>query len=264
MSLTLSDLRKSPHWSHSSLNQLLRICQLQWYFQRVERREQNSTPLSLLLGSAYHNAAAFITSNRITGEFDTLEDAQEIFTESFLLECRAAKKLNIDQAEWEHHNRIGRLCVETLYHNWTAAGLTGVNKAVSVDLGLSKPLIAEYDCVGTENGRTVIYDFKTAARRWPKTKCQDDLQAGFYSLAHWRETGEIPVFKYLVVTKKEKPDFDEHVTVKTEEDFERLMALIQLADRIVNAGVFMPNESFYCGGCGYQDYCKHQWHKVAA
>ncbi len=28
-----------PHWSFSSLNQILNICSLQYYFQRVERIE---------------------------------------------------------------------------------------------------------------------------------------------------------------------------------------------------------------------------------
>lgn len=54
----LEEYRKQPHWSFSSLNQLLNICSLQWAFQRVDRKARAFTSVNLCFGSAYHRTMA--------------------------------------------------------------------------------------------------------------------------------------------------------------------------------------------------------------
>ena len=69
----MQDLRKMnrPHWSFSSLNQILNICSLQYFYQRVERLKPAFTPLPLSFGSAMHRTLEYI--NRCRMEEGSLE-----------------------------------------------------------------------------------------------------------------------------------------------------------------------------------------------
>ena len=49
--MNLNTYRDRPHWSYSSLNQLLNLCSLQWFFDKVERLPRPFTPISLAMGS---------------------------------------------------------------------------------------------------------------------------------------------------------------------------------------------------------------------
>ena len=63
--MNLSDYRDRPHWSFSSLNQLLNVCSLQWMFEKLLRLPRPFTPVSLALGSAYDRVMEFIAMHRL-------------------------------------------------------------------------------------------------------------------------------------------------------------------------------------------------------
>ena len=52
---TLENLRKTPHWSASSLNTFL-VCSLQWAFRYVYGREPCFVPAGLVFGGVFHKA----------------------------------------------------------------------------------------------------------------------------------------------------------------------------------------------------------------
>ena len=58
--MNLSDYRDRPHWSFSSLNQLLSVCSLAWKFSHIDKLPRPFTPVSLIMGSAYHRVMEFI------------------------------------------------------------------------------------------------------------------------------------------------------------------------------------------------------------
>lgn len=77
-----------------------------------------------------------------------------------------------------------------------------------------------------------------------------------YRLKH----GQVPGFRLEVVTKAKTPALERHETSRTESDFQRLVHLASLAESMIEAGHFAPNEQgFYCSGCPYQEACK-AWH----
>ena len=65
--MNLSSMRERPHWSYSSLNQLLNICSLQYFFEKIEKLQRPFTPVSLAFGSAYHRVMEFIAAHRMDG-----------------------------------------------------------------------------------------------------------------------------------------------------------------------------------------------------
>ena len=135
----------------------------------------------------------------------------------------------------------------------------------------SKPLVGEMDCLVDDGaGDMVIIDWKTAVKKWPEGKADRDLQATCmsYALSKMKGYGRAGqrefLFRFDVVTKTKLPSFQRLWTSQTPADFERLLWLAQVADRIVENGVFAPNEtSFLCSVCQYAKACA-EWHRLSA
>ena len=270
MSESLSELRKKPHWSFSSLNSLINICSLQWAFRKIYKVESESTPISLIFGSAFHSTAEWIASGRMENESAKSEDVQDVFTESWIWQCRNADKLALSNDEFEQLNTTGRKMVECLNKQWTESDITAVSKAFSVELpGASKPLIGEIDLIIRDpQGKTILIDWKTSARKWPSDKADKDLQATCFMYAYEQITpkykADESLFRYDVVTKTKEPSYTQNCTTRSQDDFLRLSQLVQCVERAVAAEAFLPNEQgFYCKGCEYSSACKN-WHKARA
>ena len=267
---TLSELRKTPHWSFSSINGLINICSLQWAFRYIYKQESESTPVSLLFGSAFHKTAEWIARWRMDDEYARSAEAMDVFSEAWLWECRAADKLSMTKEEFEALNATGRRMIECFNREWTEANIISVSKAFSVDLpGASKPLIGEIDCIVREDdGKHTLIDWKTAARKWPANKADKDLQATCFMYAYEQSLNGYKAkdhqFRYDVVTKTKEPSYTQNCTTRSQEDFLRLSQLVRTAEKLIAADAFLPNEQgFYCGGCQYASACK-EWHREQA
>ena len=266
MNKQLIEMRKSPHWSFSSLNAFLNICSLKWAFGHYYDLEPESTSVNLVFGSAFHAAASWLAERRKEGVYPGSEDLFEVFNESWTWECRAADNLVLSAEEMKEFNELGRKMMETLNNQWLEDDVVNVGRAFSVRLpGSAKPLIGEIDLiVKDDSGRVTLVDWKTSARKWSDGKADKDLQATCFSHA-WREmTGESAPFRYDVVTKTKTPAYVQYPTFRSEDDFQRLSKLVEMVERAVEAEVFLPAEqSFFCGSCEYKSACR-EWHGKSA
>jgi Holliday junction resolvase-like predicted endonuclease len=266
MSVKLSELRRKPHWSFSSLNGFINICSLQWAFQKIYKEEPETSPIPLLFGSAFHKTAEWIATGRMQNDDATSEDVQDVFSEAWNWECKAADNLSLSSEEWDGFNVTGRKSVDCLNREWTEHNILNVSKVFAVNLpGASKPFIGEIDLIVKDDfDNIVLVDWKTAAKRWPAGKADRDLQATVFSNAWKQLTGLIPKFRYDVVTKTKEPAYVQYPTSRTENDFLRLSQLVRTVEKAVAAEVFLPNEQgFYCNGCQFASACK-AWHKKQA
>ena len=84
---TLSDYRDRPHWSYSSLNQLLAICTLQWRFQRLDKLPVSFRPLGLALGSAFHRVMEWTALSRMDNAVPSPAEAGDLFQDLWAREC---------------------------------------------------------------------------------------------------------------------------------------------------------------------------------
>ena len=135
--------------------------------------------------------------------------------------------------------------------------------------GLSKPIIGELDMVIAEKtpfdsendkGYDTIVDFKTAARMWSDERPAKDLQATVFSYAFEKVHQRRPSVRFDVVTKAKAPTVKHLYTSRDEDSYQRLEKLFLMADKGIQAGVFMPNEgSFACSDCPFADHCSG-WH----
>jgi Holliday junction resolvase-like predicted endonuclease len=143
-----------------------------------------------------------------------------------------------------------------------AEQVVAVNETFAVPVpGSDKPLIGELDLVVEKDGRKIVVDWKTAARRWPKDKPEKDLQPTAILYAYEQTHAVLPDFRFDVIVKNKTPVFEQHVATRTHDQFQRFTRLITLMESMVKAEHFCPNEqSFYCNGCPFGTACK-AWHR---
>lgn len=269
--MTLMELKEErPHWSYSSLNSLLHVCSLQWAFERLWKvKPEGPVSGALTFGSAFHRALEYQAMARMNGEqvkaadlealFDTVlrrqvgEDGEVDFGEDTDLESAAAQGRNLLACYLSNVDPEEK--VLSVNHAFCVPLVTADGTV------LSKPLIGEADVI-VQNGKRTVVDWKTAATRYSDQKVRASMQATAMLLGVTQTFGPVDAFRFdLVVKLKKAPAFESYRTTRTESDYHRLASMAAVADRIVEAEAFCPNESGYaCGGCRFKSACK-AWHR---
>ncbi len=260
--MTLQELRTRPHWSFSSLNGLLNICSLQWYFQKIAKLEPTHASVNLVAGSVYHRTLDQVYLARKLGMPLTLDEALELYTEDWR---RSSKEENI---------RYGKLAsqeVEEQGRGLVAVAWNGMDPEEQIlkvsevfcvpvlheGKFLSKPLVGEFDLVVEKDGQPIVVDWKTSATRWPKDKAHKSLQATSYSYAFNLKHGVNPDVRFDVAVKNKTPVFESHLTSRSEDDWTLLGMLVAKAEMIVQQELFYPSlESFACADCPFAGACE--------
>lgn len=260
----LKSYRERPHHSYSSLNCFLNICSLQYMFKYIVKQKAEHTSVNLIFGSAFHRAAEKLAVDRKQERKSKLSDLTEIFCETFTEYYDRAEKVHLKEGQTV--NSIiekGYECVKCLNDSWPAEKVTMIAEAFCVSIErndgsvLEKLLIGEWDCVVYKNDKSVIVDWKTAARKWGAGKVLKDLQSTVFTYAYDRLYAHNPQMRFDVVTKTKTPTYTQYTTVRNKNHFDRLIYLIGLVENAVKKGVFIPNEqSFYCADCQFKSACK--------
>ena len=272
MTDTLTEYRKRPHWSHSSLDLLLSKCSLKWALQYIRREQPEKESPARLLGSAFHAAADHLARARKAEKKIWLADLLEVFTERWKLELGAAEAEVAfrDGEDAESMADTGRALVSTVAAGWPEAERV-VDVAVpfrvpAIDsrgcVASEKALVGEADCVvETQAKKIVVVDWKTSSRKWADGRADRDAQATCMLYGLRPRYGEGAAFRFDVVTKTKAPLFQSLPTRRNKGDFDRLCRRIEIADRIVAAGAFHPDDSGQsCGDCPYHGACS-AWHE---
>jgi putative RecB family exonuclease len=271
---SLSELRKTPHWSFSSINALANFCSLAWAYKYVYRVEPLHTPVNLVFGSVFHSALDFWAVRMFEGEDCSPEDLDAVFADLLTDECRSAEPpVKFPESEdlyslIEKGQRMLRTYVEAFDPEDRVLGIGVPFSVPLIDAAgetLAKPLIGEFDLTVERDGLFTIVDWKTAARKWPESKALTDLQPTCYLWAHSFMTGDMnALFRFDVVTKTKTPACEQHVTKRTPADFTRLAERVRVLERMVEHDCFQPDDqSWECKDCPFSLECQ-SWQRERA
>ena len=266
--MNLNDYRERSHWSYSSLNQLLSVCSLAWKFSHIDKLPRPFTPVSLVMGSAYHRVMEFIALHRLEGRLPLPAETRDLFHTLWEREQKEGPPMEQTEDPPEKLAEQGAGMVAAyLQQIDPQERVVDINQAFAVPVGNSeRPLIGEIDCVVEgADGQTVLVDWKTSARRWPKEQADKSLQPTAYLYAYGQlKPGCTDRFRFDVAVKNKTPVVELNHTCRTPDDFQRLERLVEKADQIVQNELFYPcDQSFACAGCQYAEPCK-AWHRQAA
>ena len=269
---TLAQLKEQPHYSYTALNTYINTCQLLYYYRYVEKAEAERTPVALPFGSAFHCVLSEQAQAAKTGKLLTAEQMTDAFATYFQANCKDAANIVFKRDEnIEDQIATAKRMFEVMNKEWIDYwNIQSVAEPFKVEIpGLSKPLIGELDMVISEQtpfddengkGSDTIVDFKTAARMWSDDRAEKDLQATVFSYAFEKVHQRRPSFRFDVVTKAKTPTVRHFHTSRDDDSYRRMEKLFLMADKGIQAGVFMPNESsFACSDCPYADHCSG-WH----
>jgi hypothetical protein len=259
--MTLYELRKRPHWSFSSLNGLLNICSLQWFFRKVEKLTPTHTSVHLVAGSVHHRTLDQVYLARKLGIPIRLDEALELYTEDWRCSSRE-ENIKFGKLDAVGIEEQGRGLIRVAWDNINATErVLEVSETFCVPVShngkvLTKPLIGEFDLVVEKDGNPLVIDWKTAATRWAKDKAGKSLQATAYSMAYDLVHGVNPEVRFDIAVKNKTPVFESHVTTRSRDDWNLLGALAATAEQIVNNELFYPSlDSFACNGCPFTGAC---------
>jgi CRISPR/Cas system-associated exonuclease Cas4 (RecB family) len=262
--MTLDDLRQREHFSYSSINQFFNICSLQWAFLRVYNVKPSFTPATLSFGSAFHRVMEHVSTVRKEKGVPNKQDACDLFQDLWERQVSEDENIRFDEdVTKETCGEQGRGMVACYVDSIDPVErVLAVNETFAVPVaGSDKPLIGELDLVVEKNGRQTVIDWKTSGRRWPKDKAEKDLQPTAILYAYEQTHGILPEFRFDVVVKNKTPVFEQHITTRTQDHFQRFTRLITLMESMVRHEHFYPSEQgFYCNGCPFADACK-AWHR---
>lgn len=262
MERDIEQLRSQPHWSYTALNTYLNICQLKFYYQYIENAERERTSSCFAFGRAFH---AVLSERAIKGR--DFSKAEAVSSFAFYLEHEIKAEENLIFKPGEDIgtlNTTAERMLSVVLDGWQDDhAVIAVAQSFAVDVpGLSKPLIGEFDLVVRDGNDPCIVDWKTASSRWAADKADKDLQATVFSYAYHKLHGEMPLFRFDVITKAKTPVLESHYTMRGQEGLDRFEWMAQQAEAAIQKGIFLPNEtSFCCGECPYRNRCKNSHRK---
>jgi len=120
---------------------------------------------------------------------------------------------------------------------------------------LEEALVGAIDLVAEHQGRTVIVEHKTAARRFAQDRLQYDLQPTAYQFAS-RELGiRNPGLAFQVLLKTKSPQVEFTTVTRTKEQEIEMLSTYTQVLKAVAQGVFWRNRGWMCGDCQFKYRC---------
>ena len=266
---TLDEYRDREHWSFSALNQFLNICSLQFAFDRIYRLPRAFTPVALSFGSAFHRSMEWMHLVRKEGGEPKENEARDLFRDLWSRQVQEDKNIRFDEEITEDtcSAQGAELVAAFLKAADPEEQVIEVNEAFAVPLidaqgnVLEKPMVGELDCRVSRNGSVTIVDWKTSARRWPAGQANSSMQPTVYLYGYKQLHNEDVPLRFDVVVKRKKPIVERHVTIRTQDQFHRMVELVKTIEHMIAAEHFLPSEQgFYCASCPHQEACKG-WHR---
>lgn len=273
--LTITDMRQqiAKYWSQSRVG-LYRLCSLKYAFSYVYRVEAEFTPLALVLGSATHRTLEAISYARKDGTPISESECRELFAEIWRRQLQEDKDIRYGEGQdAETCLTQGQDLIGVFHANTDPEEeVLGVSEAMAVPLVnseggvLDDPLIGELDLlVRDRDGRKVIVDWKTAARRWAKGKAHGEIQPTAMIYSYLQQHGELLEFRYDIglKTRSGSGGFQQESTTRGPDDFDRMVWIIQGIEKAIKADAFLPQPGFMCSSCQYSRRCAEA-HRLAA
>jgi putative RecB family exonuclease len=243
-------------------------CPRQFELKYVRGVPPAFVPVNLAFGSAIHEAlAAHYGEMKSTGSPLRRDLVLDVFRAAWEKAQDGDVPLQSDEDDdlaqmvdkgvsmlhtfYEHASKAPPFEVEAVEHGFTVP-------LHDPDTGevLDEQLVGTMDLIVNEDGRRVVVEHKTAARKYAEDQLRFDLQVSGYKLAA-REAGMGEVgLRFQVITKTKIPAVqvaDLERNHHDEEDFVRTAVGVL---RAIDAGVSYPIRGWPCRGCPYAHACR--------
>lgn len=216
--MKLSDLRKEPHLSSSSVNDYVE-CGLLYKFGRIDKLPMEFKPDSLEFGSAIHLTLGEFYQFRMLGDLLSLKEVQRNFETNWRLLTEQRDDIRYGQArDFETCLREGKELLSVWYAKLPDSDfrILSIEEPFRFTIpGIPVPIIGATDLVEEDSSDTIIItDWKTSSRAYSTDEIHKSMQLTLYQMA-LKQNGyadrEI-LLKFDTLIKTRIPKFDQYWT----------------------------------------------------
>jgi len=259
---------KMPDGLYVSVSQVKTwlMCPRKYELKYIRGVAPTFVPVNLAFGSAFHEAlAGYYNEIKVTGAPLRRDLVLDTFRAAWAKAAEGDVPLQADEDAADPGAMIDKGV--SMLHTFCEQAGTPVVEAVEhgftitlhdVDTGehLEEQLVGTMDLLIREEGRIVVVEHKSAARKYTEDQLRFDIQPTAYKLAA-RESGLGDVaLRFQIITKSKVPAVqvvDIHRDDQAEADFVRTVTGVL---RAIDAGVSYPIRGWQCRGCPYESTCR--------
>ena len=261
--IPLDVLRERLHVSYSQIRTYL-ICPARHQHQYLLGTEPSHRPVALVFGGAVHAAlAAHYGHAKAEGAAMPLEALQDAFRDRWEDEMDQPVPIVFDeQKDAGAFVDQGVDLLRVFHERAGTPEVIAVEQPFSVDLVdpvtgevLDVKLVGAFDLVTQENGRPVIVEHKTAARKYTLNQIAWDLQPSVYAHAAYELGMEDVGLRYQILLKTKTPAVEIREIERTSAHVREMLRTVTTVLRAIEADVFYRNRGWQCGDCPFAYRC---------
>jgi len=268
----LQEMKKGLHVSHSQIFTYLN-CSLKYRFMYVEARPPERVGIALPFGTAIHaSLERYYRTLKARGVREPLGVILNYFEHRINLELDQMTIPVVFKKDAPDRDAVidmGGAMLETFYDEIDLTGfeILEVERPLSARLYTDEGQPTDLKLIGVldlvlkdEAGRIIAVDNKTAAKPYAQATVDDDIQLTCYAylLASNRyvfPTAEVHC-RLDVLRKLKTPKLEHYQTVRTADQRRRFAKLASACLAGIENKVFIPQPSWMCADCAYQNACK--------
>jgi CRISPR/Cas system-associated exonuclease Cas4 (RecB family) len=258
------------HISVSQIKSYL-LCSRAFDFRYRLGATPEHVPVPMAFGLAIHAAlAAHYEGIRLTGSPPSYEEVTQVFRDAWAaavagpIPLQASNDDEVDD-DGAHVDKGIAMLTAFRVHAATVGPVVvrSVEQRFSVPLFhpqtgevLDERLSGVVDLVVEEEGRNVVIDHKSSARKFAADQLRYDFQLTAYQLAARElELGDVGL-RYQILTKTKKPAVYVEEVRRDEQDEADFLSLVVGVLAVINAGLpSYPLRGWQCRSCPYQAAC---------
>jgi len=264
------EIEASLHFSYSQLNTYL-MCPMKYAHHYVWGTPVESKPMALVSGKAIHKAAQVLYNDlketgakapldKVIGVFESVFDQETNNTE---VELTFKKKETLQSVREQGIELVKLFHADVNPHKIVAVEFPFSVKVPDIINGqgdLPAQLVGSFDLIESDqDGTYLVVELKTSSQRFSSLRLEYDLQATVYSYATAKmkvATSEnSTLVRYDVLLKTKKPAFERYFVTRTQEDYKRLVHLINQVLRAIENRIFYRQTGWQCGDCQFKRAC---------
>ena len=263
--MDISDLRKEPHLSASSINDYI-DCGLLYKLGRIDKLPPEFRSSDLEFGSGIHKALEAYYQEKLQGNLLSVKELQTIFEKAWREAVEGKKDIRYSEGkDFETLLLEGKELLTVCYNKIQTDKqfkVIGVEEPFSFNLeGCPVPIIGAMDLIEEDESDTlIITDWKTSGRAYSNDEVDKNFQLTLYQMAA-KKAGYIEremLLKFDCLIKTKTPKFEPYYTTRSERDEIRAAKKIREVWDGITKGVFIPNDgssNWKCKGCAYKKAC---------
>jgi putative RecB family exonuclease len=246
-------------------------CSLKYKFQYLENRPYERVSIAPIFGSAIHAAIERHYRGLKNNQIITLDELVEEFRIQLELDLKQQTAPVIykkDLKDMEAAFAMGEGMLGLVHENTINADLVVADVEVPLTATLYRQdgQPTDYKLAGVidvifkdQQGNLIVVDNKTAARAMSQETADENHQMTSYAYLLAANKLVFPTAtvtcRFDVFRKLKTPKIEHVYTSRTADDRKRFARIANGVLEAIDAGIFIPQSSWLCADCGYQDAC---------